>query len=264
MARIHPTALVEADCELAEDVEVGPYSLIRHGSVIGPRTVLDAHVLVEHTTLGADNHLSFGAALGGAPQDQHYHNEPTRVILGDRNVIREYVTIHRSTGEGSATCIGSGCLIMASSHIGHNCELGDEVCIATLSGMSGHTIIEDRVTIGGMVGSHQKVRVGTLAMVSGYSKISMDVPPYSLVDGKPARVVGPNLVGLRRSGLSMEARRGIQHAFRIIYRSGLQLEEALSRTIAELGDLSEVMRLVDFLERTRQGRVGRQQEATSG
>jgi len=260
MTRIHPTAIVEADCELAEAVEIGPYSVIRHGAVIGPRTIIDAHVLVEHATLGADNQLSFGVALGGAPQDQHYRGEPTRVVMGDRNVIREYVTIHRATGEGGATRVGSGCLVMASSHLGHNCELGDEVCMATLSGLSGHTIIEDRVIIGGMVGSHQWVRVGTLAMVSGYSKISMDVPPFSLVDGKPARVVGPNLVGLRRSGLSAEARGALQHAFRTIYRSHLQLKEALARTRAELGECPEVLRLVDFLERTRQGRAGRQQE----
>jgi UDP-N-acetylglucosamine acyltransferase len=263
VARIHPTAIVEADCELAEDVEVGPYSLVRRGAIIGPRTVIDAHVLIEHTTLGADNQVSFGAAIGGAPQDQHYRDEPTRVLLGDRNVIREYVTIHRSTGEGTATRLGNACLIMAQSHIGHNCELGDDVCMATLCGLSGHTIIENRVILGGMVGSHQWVRVGTLAMVSGYSKISMDVPPFSLVDGKPARVVGPNAVGLRRSGMPDETRRAIQHAFRIIYRSSLQLEEALSRVAAEFGHLPEVRHLVDFLDRTRQGRAGRQQEAAT-
>ena len=135
MARIHPTALVEADCELAGEVEVGPYSLIRHGSVIGPRTVIDAHVLIEHATIGADNQFSFGAAIGGAPQDQSYHGEPTRVIMGDHNIIREYVTIHRSTGEGSATRLGNGCLIIASSHLGHNCELGDEVCLVLSDGI---------------------------------------------------------------------------------------------------------------------------------
>jgi len=169
VARIHPTAIIAPDCDLADDAEVGPYSLIRGGSIIGPRTVIDAHVLLEHTTVGADCQFAFGAAIGGAPQDQHYRGEPTRVIIGDRTVIREYVTIHRATGEGLATRVGSDNLIMASSHLGHNCEVGNNVCIATLSGMSGHTIIEDRVVIGGMVGSHQKVRVGTMAMVSGYS-----------------------------------------------------------------------------------------------
>jgi UDP-N-acetylglucosamine acyltransferase len=261
VARIHPTAIVEADCELAGDVEVGPYSLVRNGSIIGAGTTIDAHVLIEYASIGENCRFSFGAAIGGPPQDQHYQNERTRVIIGDRTVIREYVTIHRATGEGSATRVGADNLIMASSHLGHNCEVGDFVCIATLSGMSGHTIIEDRVVIGGMVGSHQKVRVGTMAMVSGYSKMSQDVPPFSLVDGKPARVVGPNLVGLRRNGVPAESRRAIQNAFRLIYRSGVPLDEALAQVLAKSGDVPEVVYLVEFLKRTREGRVGRQQEA---
>jgi UDP-N-acetylglucosamine acyltransferase len=261
VARIHPTAIVEANCELAGDVEVGPYSLIRNGSIIGAGTTIDAHVLIEYASIGESCRFSFGAAIGGPPQDQHYQNEPTRVIIGDRTVIREYVTIHRATGEGSATRVGADNLIMASSHLGHNCEVGDFVCIATLSGMSGHTIIEDRVVIGGMVGSHQKVRVGTMAMVSGYSKMSQDVPPFSLVDGKPARVIGPNLVGLRRNGVPAESRRAIQNAFRLIYRSGVPLDEALAQVLAKSGDVPEVAYLVEFLKRTREGRVGRQQEA---
>jgi UDP-N-acetylglucosamine acyltransferase len=261
VARIHPTAIVEAECELAGDVEVGPYSLIRGGSIIGAGTTIDAHVLIEYATIGENCRFSFGAAIGGPPQDQHYGNEPTRVTIGDRTVIREYVTIHRATGEGSATRVGADNLIMASSHLGHNCEVGDFVCIATLSGMSGHTIIEDRVVIGGMVGSHQKVRVGTMAMVSGYSKMSQDVPPFSLVDGKPARVIGPNLVGLRRNGVPAESRRAIQNAFRLIYRSGVSLDEALAQVLEKSGDVPEVVYLVEFLKRTREGRVGRQQEA---
>ncbi len=159
------------------------------------------------------------------------------MIFGDHNTVREHVTIHRSTGEGTATRIGSHNLIMASCHLAHNCQVGNHVCIATLSGMSGHTIIEDSVVIGGMVGSHQRVRVGTLAMVSGFSKMSQDVPPYSLVDGKPARVIGPNLVGLRRSGMTPEARKDLQRAFRLIYRAGLDLDTALEQVSAELGSV---------------------------
>ncbi len=199
MAQIHPTAIVERDCEMAADVVVGPYSVIRERTIIGPRTVVDAHVLLEHTTVGADCRLHFGAAIGGPPQDQNYADEPTRVVIGDRNIIREYVTIHRATGDGNITQVGDDNMLMAATHLGHNCQIGSEVTLSTLSGMSGHTIIEDKAIIGGMVGSHQRVRVGKLAMVSGYSKMSQDVPPFSLVDGKPARVLGPNLVGLRRA-----------------------------------------------------------------
>jgi UDP-N-acetylglucosamine acyltransferase len=181
-------------------------------------------------------------------------------VIGDRNVIREYVTIHRATGEGNATRVGDDNMLMASTHLGHNCELGNHITLSTLSGMSGHTIIEDRAIIGGMVGSHQRVRVGKLAMVSGFSKMSQDVPPFSLVDGKPAKVIGPNLVGLRRGGLGPEVRQALQRAFRLIYRSDLELPKALDVVSDELGGFPDVLYLVQFLQRMRDGRVGRQQE----
>jgi len=263
VARVHSTAIVEEGCELAEDVEVGPYTVIRGGTIVGPRTVVDAHVLLEHTTVGADCQLSFGAAIGGSPQDQNYQGEPTRVVIGDRNVIREYVTIHRATGEGNVTRVGDDNMLMAATHLGHNCEVGNRVMLSTLSGMSGHTIIEDQAIIGGMVGSHQRVRVGRLAMVSGYSKLSQDVPPFSLVDGKPARVVGPNTVGLRRAGIGLETRRALQRAFRLLYRSGIAWPRALEMVREQLGSFPEVSYLLEFLYRTRHGRVGRQQEVAN-
>jgi len=263
VARIHPTAIVDRDCELGDEVEVGPYSIIRHGCVIGPATVIDAHVMLEQTTIGANCQVYFGAAIGAPPQDLHYGGEPTRVVIGDRNVIREQVTIHRASGEGNATTVGNDCLLMAVTHLAHNCQVGNQVTIATLSGMSGHTILEDRVIIGGMVGSHQLVRVGKMAMVSGYSKISQDVPPFSLVDGKPARVIGPNIVGLRRAGVEPETRQAIQRAFRLIYRSGIEMTRALEQVSTELDAFPEIRYLVDFLSRMRNGRVGRQQEVAS-
>lgn len=260
MARIHNTAIVESSCELAEDVEVGPYAIVRRGSIIGRGTAIDAHALIEHTTIGENCRICFGAAIGGPPQDQSYRNEPTRVLIGNRNVVREYVTIHRATGEGNATRVGDDNLLMASTHLGHNCEVGSHVTLSTLSGMSGHTIIEDHAIIGGMVGSHQRVRVGMLAMVSGLSKMSQDVPPFSLVDGKPARVIGPNLVGLRRARYPIETRQAMQRAFRLIYRSEIAFKDALQRVTDELGEYPEVLYLVEFLNRMRNGRVGRQQE----
>jgi UDP-N-acetylglucosamine acyltransferase len=260
VTHVHPTAIVGTDCELADDVSVGPYAVIRNGTIIGPRTSVDAHALLEYATIGADCQIYFGAAIGGPPQDQSYRGEPTRVIVGDRNVIREYVTIHRATGEGNATRIGDDNLLMACTHLGHNCQVHNHVTLSTLSGMSGHVILEDRVIIGGMAGSHQRVRVGKLAMVSGYSKLSQDVPPFSLVDGKPARVIGPNLVGLRRAGVDADTRRAIQKAFRLLFRSGLELPRAIEQVAAELGSFAEVVYLLDFIERMRQGRVGRQLE----
>lgn len=263
MAAIHATAIVEHDCELADDVRVGPYSVIRHGTIVGPGTVVDAHVLLEHTTVGRDCRVYFGAAIGGPPQDSTYHDELTRVILGDRNEVREYVTIHRATGEGNVTLVGNDNMLMSQTHLGHNCQLGNHVMLSTFSGMSGHVVIEDNVIIGGMVGSHQRVRVGRLAMVSGYSKLSQDVPPFSLVDGKPARVIGPNQIGLRRAGVEAEARSAIRQAFRVIYRSGIELPRALERVNEELGHVPEVAYLVEFLQRMREGRLGRQQEVAN-
>jgi len=260
VAAIHATAIVEHDCELADDVRVGPFSVIRHGTIVGPGTEVDAHVLLEHTTVGRDCRVYFGAAIGGPPQDSTYHDEPTRVILGDRNEVREYVTIHRAAGEGNVTLVGNDNMLMCQTHLGHNCQVGNHVMLSTLSGMSGHVVIEDDVIIGGMVGSHQRVRVGKLAMVSGYSKLSQDVPPFSLVDGKPARVIGPNQIGLRRAGLEAEARRAIQQAFRVIYRSGIELPRALEQVTEELGHVPEVAYLVEFLQRMRGGRLGRQQD----
>ena len=263
MARVHATAIVGRDCELADDVEIGPYSIVRHGCIIGAGTVIDAHVMLEHTTIGEGCQVYFGAALGAPPQDLHYQGEETRVVIGDRNIIREQVTIHRASGEGNATSVGNDCMLMAVVHLGHNCQVGNSVTIATLSGMSGHVILEDQVIIGGMVGSHQLVRVGKMAMVSGYSKLSQDVPPFSLVDGKPARVIGPNVVGLRRGGFEPEVRQAIQRAFRLIYRSGLEMSRALEQVNAEFSSIAEVRYLVDFLGRMRNGRVGRQQEVAS-
>jgi UDP-N-acetylglucosamine acyltransferase len=249
---IHPTAIVAPEAQLGEGVEVGPYSIIGPHVGIGDGTVLGPHVFLQgRTTIGRDCQLSYGVVLGGEPQDDKYQGEPTEVIIGDRNRIREYVTIHRATGEGQATRVGSDNLLMAYSHLGHNCEVGNSVMLASYAGMSGHTIIEDRVVIGGMVGSHQKVRVGTLAMVSGYSKLVADVPPYMVADGRPARVYGLNVVGLRRAGFSPAVRRSLQIAYKLLYRSNLNLSQALERWPSEVPDGEEVRYLFSFLERMR-------------
>lgn len=258
MTKIHPTAIVSPGAELGAEVEIGPYSIIGESVRISEKTVVGSHVLIEGNTLiGEGCQIGKGTVIGSPPQDDKYRGEPTEVIIGKETHLREYVTIHRATGEGKATRVGDNCRIMAYSHLAHNCEVGNGVSIANYGGMSGHTVIEDGAVIGGMVGSHQFVRVGRLAMVSGFSKISVDIPPFALADGKPARVVSLNVRGLRRAGLDAEARSRLGKAFKVLYRSGLNLTGALAQLAAEANDCPEVAYLIAFLEKTRNGFAGR-------
>jgi UDP-N-acetylglucosamine acyltransferase len=256
---IHPTAVVEPSAELAEGVEIGPYAIIGADVAIGEGTRVGPHVIVEgRTVIGRNCALHIGAALGGAPQDRKYGGEPTSLIIGDDNEIREYVTIHRGSGEGAETVIGDGNLLMAYSHIGHNCRIGSHIMLTNYAGISGHVIIEDRAGIGGMVGVHQFVRIGRLAMVGGYSKVAQDVPPFMLVDGRPARPIGLNVLGLRRAGVPPETRDSLKRAFRLLYRSNLNLSQALDRIVAEIQDSEYLGYLVEFMRRS--GMAGRQLE----
>jgi len=195
--------------------------------------------------------------LGGAPQDRKYRGEPTHLKIGARTQIRECVTIHRATGEGENTVIGADSMLMAFSHIGHNCHLGKGVTLANNTGVSGYTIIEDYANVGGYVGIHQYTRIGTLAMVGGMSKVVRDIPPFALADGRPAQVIGVNAVGLRRAGISPQSQAALKHAFRIIYRSDLNLSQALARVREEVPQCEEVKRLVTFLEEVFHGYGGR-------
>ena len=255
--RVHPSAVVAPGAELAPGVEIGPHCVIGPGVVIGEGTVIGPLTVVNHTTLGRDC-VVLGAMLGGDPQDAKFRGEPTRVVIGDRNQIREFVTIHRASGEGTVTLVGDDNLIMANSHLAHNCRVGNGCMLASYAGMSGHTTIEDGAIIGGMVGSVQRVTVGKLAICSGYSKLSEDVPPFVIADGRPARVKALNIIGLRRAEIPPERRRALQQAFRLLYRSKLNRSRALERINAEVMLTPEVSYLLEFLERMRGHRGARQ------
>lgn len=258
MARIHPTAIVHPKAELAEDVEVGPYCVIGPNVAIDSGTTLGAHVVIEENTIiGKANHIGHGAILGAPPQDRKFKHERTYLRIGDGNLIREYVTLHRASGEEQATRIGSNCFLMAYVHIGHNCEVGDGVVIANSVGISGHCVIEEGANIGGMTGVHQFTRIGRLAMVGGMSRIVRDVPPYLLVEGNPAVVHGVNLVGLKRAGIPEANRTALRLACRLLYFADLNLSQAMERIRAEVPLVPEVEHLLRFLEETRQGRNGR-------
>ncbi len=256
--RVHPTAIIDSTAETDSTVEIGPYCLV------GPHCILHAGVrLYPHamvlgwTELGEGCQVFPGAMLGGAPQDRKYKDEVTYLRVGPRTQIRECVTVHRASGDGEATIIGHDSMIMAYAHIGHNCHIGSNVTLANNAGISGHILIEDYANIGGYVGVHQYARIGTLAMIGGMSKVVRDIPPYALADGRPAQVIAVNSVGLRRAGISEPAQAALKEAYRIIYRSGLNLSHALARVREEVDQCLEVERLVDFLEEVFQGYGGR-------
>jgi UDP-N-acetylglucosamine acyltransferase len=185
---IHPTAVVDSSAELAPDVAIGPYCVIGRDVVIGRGTRLESHVVIEpYTTLGEECQVRQGTVLGGPPQDHKFRGERSYLVIGNRNIIREFVTIHRASGEDEATRIGDDNMIMAYCHVGHNVWLGNGIIMANQVGMSGHCLVEDRVVFGGIVGLHQFVRIGKFAMIGGMSKVVMDVPPFMLADGRPAK-----------------------------------------------------------------------------
>lgn len=258
MAEIHPLAYVDPKAELGEGVQIGPFCFVEAGAVLGDRCVLDSHVTVKGgVTAGTDNVFGQGSVIGGDPQDRKYKGEPTYLRLGSRNVIREYVTLHRATGEGLETTIGSDCFLMAYCHVGHNCRLHDWVTMANSVGVSGHVTIEDYVTVGGMVGVHQFVRIGKVSMVGGYSKITRDVAPFMIVNGFDAIVSDINAVGLRRQGLTQESRAALHKACKLLYKSQLGLTHAMEIVRREVPLTPEVDYLLRFEERRFKGKNGR-------
>ncbi|MEB3182835.1 MAG: acyl-ACP--UDP-N-acetylglucosamine O-acyltransferase [Cyanobacteriota bacterium] len=249
---VHPTAVVDPAARLGEGVVVGPYAVIGPeveigaGSRIGPHVVIDGRV-----RMGRGNRIFPGACIGLEPQDLKYNGAPTEVVLGDDNTIRECVTINRATHEGEQTLLGNGNLLMAYSHLGHNCHLGDRIVIANGVAVAGHVVIGDRAVIGGVLGIHQFVHIGGLAMVGGMSRIDRDVPPFTLVEGHPGRVRGLNRIGLRRSGLAErhdgEELRELQRVWTLLYRSDRVLAEAL-REARQQSLLPASSELCSFLE----------------
>jgi UDP-N-acetylglucosamine acyltransferase len=252
MPLIHPTAVIDPRAELAEGVQVGPFAVIGPDVEIGPDCSIGAHVVLEgRVRMGRGNRLFPGACIGLEPQDLKYTGAPTGVDIGDHNTIREYVTVNRATHGEENTRIGSGNLLMAYSHLGHNCDLGDRIVIANGVAVAGHVVIADRAVIGGVLGIHQFVHVGTLAMVGGMSRIERDVPPFCIVEGNPSRVRALNRIGLQRSGLAdQESGRQLEdlkRAWTAIYRQRQPLAHALAQLrIAPLSPAAET--LVAFLE----------------
>jgi UDP-N-acetylglucosamine acyltransferase len=246
MARIHPTAIVGADVDLDESVEVGPWAIIEGPSRIGAGTTIGPRAYVgPYTEIGRENVVHIGAVLGHVPQDSHFHGGATYCRIGDRNIFREYCQVHRSSREGQATVIGNDCLLMACSHVAHDCTVGDRVILANGGLLAGHVRLDERVFLSGNVVVHQFCRVGKVVMVGGGSRVAEDVPPYLMALGD-SKVVSVNLVGLERAGFDEAQRRAIKKAYRLLYHAGLQLPQALDLIEAELGTEPAVRDLVAF------------------
>ncbi|MCL6519137.1 MAG: acyl-ACP--UDP-N-acetylglucosamine O-acyltransferase [Armatimonadetes bacterium] len=258
---IHETAIVHPDAELGVGVQVGPYCVIGPNTVIGDGTIIESHVVIEPwTTIGANCRICTGVVLGGEPQDHKFKGERSFLKIGDRNIIREYVTIHRATGEDNATVVGNDNMLMAYCHIGHNCNIGSGIMMANTVGISGHVVIEDKAVFGGMAGVHQYVRIGKLAMIGGHSKIVQDVPPFMMADGRPARVCELNVIGLRRSGVPPKVRAELRQAYKLLYRSNLNLSQAIETIVADIEPSPERDYLLDFVRNIKFGFAGRQLE----
>lgn len=257
LSQIHPSAVIDPSAKIADGVTVGPFCVVEKDVVIGEGSVLDSHVVVkEGTTIGARNMILQGAVLGGVPQDRGFAGQASYVRIGDDNVIREYVTIHRSKYEGKATIVGNRNYLMAFVHLGHDCVLHDDITITNNVGCAGHVTIEDRANIGGMAGIHQWTRIGRVAMVAGMARITRDVPPYCVVEGDN-HVSDINAVGLRRIGVTQEARRALHKAVKLLYKSQLGLTHAIEIVERDVELTPEVKTLISFEQRRFKGKNGR-------
>jgi UDP-N-acetylglucosamine acyltransferase len=250
---IHPTAVVHPRAQIDPTVEIGPHAVVDGDVVLGAGCRIGPGVyLTGHTIIGAGNVFHAGCVIGDAPQDLKYGDEPTRLRIGDRNVFREHVTVHRSNKLVEDTVVGSNNLLMAGSHVGHNSVLGDHVILANGALLGGHVIVADRVFISGTCLLHQFVRVGTLALMQGGSGISKDLPPFCIARGNNG-IAGLNVVGLRRAGFTSPQRLALKKAYHRVFRSGLRMNEAVAQARAELGGETAVATLLDFIAASKRG-----------
>jgi len=273
-AEIHPTAVVHPDAKLGYNVEIGPHAVvggavqIGNGCVIGPSAVLDGSVtlgddcvigpavmITGNTHIGRGNRFFHGASIGNPPQDLKYQGELSFVEIGDDNVFREYCTVHLAAGEGEKTKIGSQNLLMAYVHVAHNCVIHDRVIIANAVNIAGHVEVESWATIGGMTPVHQFVRIGAHCMVGGGSRLPQDVPPFVRVAGNPAEVCGINSIGLKRRNFSDEELLNLKKAYRLLYRSGLNVRQALERIASDCTLTKNIEDLMEFIRRSERGIV---------
>jgi len=253
---IHSTAIVSKKAKLGQGVEVGPYSFIGDNVVIGPKVKIGAHCVIEgNTTIGDGCEIFTGACIGSRPQDMKYKGGKVFLDIGYGNIIREYCTFNPGTQDGGRTAIGNNNLFMAYSHIAHDCAVGNDCIIANNGTLAGYVTIEDKAVVGGLVAIHQFVRIGTLSIIGGCSKVVQDIPPYSTCDGHPARVYGLNLIGLRRHNVQKESIVLLNRAFKILFNEGLTQKHSLEKIEKEIKRTEEVSYLINFVKKSERGIV---------
>lgn len=251
---IHKTAIVSEKARLGRDLQIGPYTVIGDNISIGDGTKIGAHCVIEgNTSIGKNCEIFTGAVVGSRPQDLKYKGEKSFLEIGDNNTIREYCTLNPATKDGSKTVIGNNNLLMAYTHIAHDCNVGNGCIIANGGTLAGHVTIQDKAVIGGLVAIHQFVRIGALSIIGGCSKVVQDIPPYSTCDGHPARVYGLNLIGLRRNNIPQESIKKLDRAFKIIFNSGATVKHALEKIDKDLQSNQEVAYLLDFISNSERG-----------
>lgn len=256
MPEVHPTAIVDPKAELADDVKIGPFTIVEGDVIIESGTQVDAHALIAHgARIGKNCRLHHGAVISAVPQDLKFGGEKTTLEIGENTVIREYCDLNRGTNERGKTVIGKNCFLMAYTHVAHDCLIGDQVIIANAVQIAGHVTIEDWVIIGGMVPIHQFCTVGQHAFIGGGYRVSQDVPPYILAAGEPLGFKGLNLVGLKRRGFSRESLRAMQDCYRLFYRARLNKSQALAAIRSEVPDLPEIKTILDFIAKSERGLI---------
>ena len=251
---IHPTAIIHPRAKIGAECDIGPYCVIGEHVELGPRCRLHSHVVIDgHTRLGEENQIFPFASIGLPTQDLKWKGGTTRTEIGDNNTFREYVTIHSATGDGEATTVGSNNHILAYSHIAHNVQVGNHVIMSNVATLAGHVVVEDHAVVGGLAAIHQFCRIGKLSMIGGCSKIVQDVPPFMIVDGNPGETRTINKVGMERNGVAEAAQVALRQAYKILFREGLTIPNALTRIEAELPPLPDIQHLVQFVRTSERG-----------
>ena len=253
-SKIHPTAIIDSKAKFATGVEIGPYCIVGNGVKLGNNTRLIANVFIEETEMGKDCVVYPFTSIGLPPQDIRYKGEKTKVSIGDNNIIREYITIHRASVSGTkVTKIGDNNFLMAYVHIAHDCDIGNQIIMANATTLAGHVTVEDFAFVGGLVAVHQFTRIGAYSMIGGFSAIPQDIPPYTTAAGDRARLYGLNSVGLKRQNFSDSQIKQLKHAYKILFRSKLTLKEAIA-LLKQEGKLSkEIKDLIVFIEKNKRG-----------
>jgi UDP-N-acetylglucosamine acyltransferase len=255
-ARIHPTAIISRHAEVASDVEVGPFAIIGDNCVVPTGCIISARATLErNVTLGENVQVGMGTILGGPPQDLKFAGEETTVEIGAGTVIREYTTINRGTAHSFKTTVGRNCLLMSYVHLAHDCHIGDNVILSNVVQLAGHVVVDDKAIISGLSAAHQFVRIGRQSFIGGMSRVSKDIPPFLKAVGNPVKLYGLNTVGLQRSGMEEDTIRELKRAYRMLFRSEMNVTQAIERAQTELEPLDEVKELIRFVEESERGVV---------